>query len=141
MRFPIVAIAVGWTLYLLCNFIGLSVYLGPLITSVSRPTTGVTSLEYIEGLARGGDVKSVASLVCRALTCLRNSLMSADAARPGRYFSTTVVSCVVRCRMHSLIRGRCLTAAEKISRALSRLLPAYRRPSILEPSFVHFSTL
>ena len=51
----IVAIVVGWTLYLLCNFVGLGAYLGPLITSVSRPTMGVTALEYFEGLARGGD--------------------------------------------------------------------------------------
>ena len=51
----IVAIVVGWILYLLCNFVGLGAYLGPLITSVSRPTMGVTALEYFEGLARGGD--------------------------------------------------------------------------------------
>jgi hypothetical protein len=35
----------------------------------------------------------------------------------------------VRCRMVSLIRGRYLTAFAKISRAFSRLLPAYRRVS------------
>src|ERR1700731_117253 len=51
----IVAIVVGWILYLLCNFVGLGAYLGPLITSVSRPTMGVTALEYFDGLARGGD--------------------------------------------------------------------------------------
>ena len=51
----IVAIIVGWTLYLLCNFVGLGAYLGPLITSVSRPTMGVTAFEYFEGLVRGGD--------------------------------------------------------------------------------------
>ena len=33
-------------------------------------------------------------------------------------------STFVRCRMHNLIRGRCLTAVAKISCALSRLLPA-----------------
>jgi sulfate permease, SulP family len=51
----IAAIAVGWTLYFLCNLIGLGAYLGPLITSVTRPTMGVTALEYVEGLARGGN--------------------------------------------------------------------------------------
>jgi sulfate permease, SulP family len=50
----IVAIVVGWTLYLLCKFIGLGAYLGPLITSVSSPAIGVTSLEYFEGLVHGG---------------------------------------------------------------------------------------
>jgi sulfate permease, SulP family len=51
----IAAIAVGWTLYFLFNLVGLGGYLGPLITSVSRPTMGVTALEYIEGLTRGGN--------------------------------------------------------------------------------------
>ena len=51
----IAAIAVGWILYFLCNFVGLGAYLGPLITSVSRPTMGVTALEYFEGVVRGGD--------------------------------------------------------------------------------------
>lgn len=51
----IAAIVVGWALYLFCHFIGLGAYLGPLITSVSRPTMGVTALEYFEGLAHGGD--------------------------------------------------------------------------------------
>ena len=32
----------------------------------------------------------------------------------------------VRCRIVSRMRGRCLTVVTKISRALSRLLPAYR---------------
>ncbi len=50
----IVAILVGWTVFLLCKFIGLGVYLGPLINSVSSPALGVTSLEYFEGLVRGG---------------------------------------------------------------------------------------
>ena len=51
----IAAIAVGWTLYFVCNLIGLSNYVGPLITSVSRPTVGVTALEYFEGITHGGD--------------------------------------------------------------------------------------
>jgi hypothetical protein len=50
----IVAIVVGWTLYLLCKFIGFGAYLGPLIISVSSPAISVTSLEYFEGLVHGG---------------------------------------------------------------------------------------
>jgi len=51
----IVAILVGWTLYLLCDLIGLGAHLGPRINSVTRPTIGVTFLEYVQGLGRGGD--------------------------------------------------------------------------------------
>src|SRR6476469_5124192 len=42
----IVAIIIGWTVFLFCKFIGLGVYLGPLINSVSSPAIGVTALEY-----------------------------------------------------------------------------------------------
>src|SRR6516225_868904 len=52
----IAAIAVGWTLYFVCNLIGLSNYVGPLITSVSRPTVGVTALEYFKVITHGGDL-------------------------------------------------------------------------------------
>jgi sulfate permease, SulP family len=54
---PIVAaIAVGWTLHFVCNLIGLGNYVGPLITSVSRPTMGVTALQYFKVMTHGGDL-------------------------------------------------------------------------------------
>jgi sulfate permease, SulP family len=52
----IAAIAVGWTLHFVCNLIGLANYVGPLITSVSRPTMGVTALEYFNVITHGGDL-------------------------------------------------------------------------------------
>ena len=52
----IAAIAVGWTLHFVCNLIGLGNYVGPLITSVSRPTMGVTALEYFKVITHGGDL-------------------------------------------------------------------------------------
>jgi SulP family sulfate permease len=52
----IAAIAVGWTLHFVCNLIGLGNYVGPLITSVTRPTMGVTALEYFRGIAHGRDL-------------------------------------------------------------------------------------
>jgi sulfate permease, SulP family len=54
---PIVAaIAVGWTLHFVCNLIGLGNYVGPLIASVSRPTMGVTALQYFKVITHGGDL-------------------------------------------------------------------------------------
>jgi SulP family sulfate permease len=51
----IVAIALGWALYFFCKLIGLGAYLGPVITSASRPTMGFTAFDYFHGIARGGD--------------------------------------------------------------------------------------
>ena len=57
----------------------------------------------------------------------------ASSAIPARRASAAVIV--------SLMHERCLIAFAKISRALSRLLPAYRRLSTFMPSRVHFSTL
>jgi MFS superfamily sulfate permease-like transporter len=51
----IVAIALGCVLYFLCKLIGLGAYLGPVITSASRPTMGFTAFDYFHGIALGGD--------------------------------------------------------------------------------------
>ena len=51
----IVAIALGCALYFLCKLVGLGAYLGPVITSTSRPTMGFTAFDYFQGIARGGD--------------------------------------------------------------------------------------
>jgi sulfate permease, SulP family len=51
----IVAIALGSALYFLCKLVGLGAYLGPVITSASRPTMGFTAFDYFHGIARGGD--------------------------------------------------------------------------------------
>ena len=47
--------ALGWALYFLCKLAGLGAYLGPVITSTSRPTMGFTAFDYFKGIARGGD--------------------------------------------------------------------------------------
>jgi len=59
----IIAMVVGWSVFLLCKFIGLGAYLGPLINSVSSPAIGVTSLEYFEGLVHGGAFLQVAPTI------------------------------------------------------------------------------
>jgi SulP family sulfate permease len=51
----IVAIALGCALYFFCKLVGLGAYLGPVITSASRPTMGFTAFDYFHGIARGGD--------------------------------------------------------------------------------------
>ena len=51
----IVAVALGCALYFLCKLAGLGAYLGPVITSTSRPTMGFTAFDYFHGMARGGD--------------------------------------------------------------------------------------
>ncbi len=51
----IVAIVLGCALYFFCRLIGLGAYLGPVITSASRPTMGFTAFDYFHGVARGGD--------------------------------------------------------------------------------------
>jgi sulfate permease, SulP family len=51
----IVAIVLGCALYFFCRLIGLGAYLGPVITSASRPTMGFTAFDYFYGIERGGD--------------------------------------------------------------------------------------
>ncbi len=64
----LVAIAIGCLLYFLCKLLGFGAYLGPVITSASSPTLGVTALEYFEGVAPGdGFVAFVPRILLGAL--------------------------------------------------------------------------
>jgi sulfate permease, SulP family len=58
-----VAIAVGCAPYFLCKLAGFGDYLGPVITSASRATLGVTAYIYFERLARGGDFLALAPTI------------------------------------------------------------------------------
>ncbi len=91
----LIAIAVGCALYFLCEFVGLGGYLGPVIASVSRPTMGVTALEYFEGVARGGELLAFLPTVLGgalalaiiasfdALLCAKLVAVSGDRRRDG----------------------------------------------------------
>jgi hypothetical protein len=61
------------------------------------------------------------------------ALTGSAAARPQSFGHRS--STHVRCRIVSLMRGRCLIASAKMSRAFSRLLPAWSRRSTFVPSF------